>query len=192
MYFMCKAVDMAPQPIRCLWSGDNKHLKKKKKKKSISILFALDDHFRCSKTKYAKSTTIDEPLNTSCTLRSIITCWLYLLLSVLIVQRSRSHFNLQFCAVIWIRISDCHNTGIYSDNVIEIITYLFNSVKYNLYSNNKNKNKKKKSKKHVIMYCRLKDDQTNFYLFYKLQYWMKHNSEIKHDNINHYEYNDTR
>ena len=33
MYFICKAVDMAPQPIRCLWSGDNKHLKKKKKKK---------------------------------------------------------------------------------------------------------------------------------------------------------------
>ena len=32
MYFICKAVDMAPQPIRCLWSGDNKHLKKKKKK----------------------------------------------------------------------------------------------------------------------------------------------------------------
>ena len=29
MYFICKAVDMAPQPIRCLWSGDNKHLKKK-------------------------------------------------------------------------------------------------------------------------------------------------------------------
>ena len=26
MYFICKAVDMAPQPIRCLWSGDNKHL----------------------------------------------------------------------------------------------------------------------------------------------------------------------
>ena len=33
MYFICKAVDMAPQPIRCLWSGDNKHLKKKKEKK---------------------------------------------------------------------------------------------------------------------------------------------------------------
>ena len=31
MYFICKAVDMAPQPIRCLWSGDNKHLKKKQK-----------------------------------------------------------------------------------------------------------------------------------------------------------------
>ena len=30
MYFMiiCKAVDMAPQPIRCLWSGANKHFKK--------------------------------------------------------------------------------------------------------------------------------------------------------------------
>ena len=37
MYFICKAVDMAPQPIRCLWSGDNKHLKKKKKKKKKSI-----------------------------------------------------------------------------------------------------------------------------------------------------------
>ena len=33
MYFICKAVDMAPQPILCLWSGDNKHLLKKKKKK---------------------------------------------------------------------------------------------------------------------------------------------------------------
>ena len=30
MHFMiCKAVDMAPQPIRCLWSGDNKHFGKK-------------------------------------------------------------------------------------------------------------------------------------------------------------------
>ena len=27
LYFMiCKAVDMTPQPIRCLWSGDNKQL----------------------------------------------------------------------------------------------------------------------------------------------------------------------
>ena len=34
MYFICKAVDMAPQPIRCLWSGDNKHLKKNKKQKN--------------------------------------------------------------------------------------------------------------------------------------------------------------
>ena len=33
MYFMiCKAVDMAPQPIRCLLSGDNKQFWKKKKK----------------------------------------------------------------------------------------------------------------------------------------------------------------
>ena len=37
MYFICKAVDMAPQPIRCLWSGDNKHLKKKKKKKKKEL-----------------------------------------------------------------------------------------------------------------------------------------------------------
>ena len=29
MYFMiCKEVDMAPQPIRCLWSADNKNIKK--------------------------------------------------------------------------------------------------------------------------------------------------------------------
>ena len=27
----CKAVDMAPQPIRCLWSGDNKNDIKKNK-----------------------------------------------------------------------------------------------------------------------------------------------------------------
>ena len=33
MYFICKAVDMAPQPIRCLWSGDNKHLTQKKEGK---------------------------------------------------------------------------------------------------------------------------------------------------------------
>ena len=32
MYFICKAVDMAPQPIRCLWSGDNNKRKKKKKR----------------------------------------------------------------------------------------------------------------------------------------------------------------
>ena len=38
MYFICKAVDMAPQPIRCLWSGDNKHLKQKKKKKKSDNL----------------------------------------------------------------------------------------------------------------------------------------------------------
>ena len=41
MYFICKAVDMAPQPIRCLWSGDNKHLKKKKKKKKKEDLKRL-------------------------------------------------------------------------------------------------------------------------------------------------------
>ena len=41
MYFICKAVDMAPQPICCLWSGDNKtmwkkkEVKKKEKKKAI-------------------------------------------------------------------------------------------------------------------------------------------------------------
>ena len=39
MYFICKAVDMAPQPIRCLWSGDNKHLKKKKKKKKKKLVY---------------------------------------------------------------------------------------------------------------------------------------------------------
>ena len=32
------AVDMAPQPIRCLWSGDNKHLKKKKEKKKRTTI----------------------------------------------------------------------------------------------------------------------------------------------------------
>ena len=37
MYFICKAVDMAPQPIRCLWSGDNKDLKKKKKKITLFL-----------------------------------------------------------------------------------------------------------------------------------------------------------
>ena len=51
MYFICKAVDMAPQPIRCLWSGDNKHLNKKKKKglqfdvyQSDFLFFSVGDH----------------------------------------------------------------------------------------------------------------------------------------------------
>ena len=38
MYFMiCKAVDMALQPIRCLWSGDNKHFWKKEKRKKEEV-----------------------------------------------------------------------------------------------------------------------------------------------------------
>ena len=40
---------MAPQPIRCLWSGDNKHKKdgkkKKKKKKKIFILWSFGSVF---------------------------------------------------------------------------------------------------------------------------------------------------
>ena len=55
MYFICKAVDMAPQPIRCLWSGDNKHLfkKKKKKKKKYSKTFKS---FFMNQTSFKKNT----------------------------------------------------------------------------------------------------------------------------------------
>ena len=44
MYFMiCKAVDMAPQPIRYLWSGNNNKIFKKRKEKepTSTILSAL-------------------------------------------------------------------------------------------------------------------------------------------------------